>query len=100
MVLKPQATIVRPAAVSSPLDTRASGEFFSHNRRAVFGPAALSVQIVDMMGRTVFRGVGSAGKFIEWNCRSKTGEKVVPGEYLARIRTFGGIIVVQKLLAR
>ncbi|MDD5303446.1 MAG: Ig-like domain-containing protein [Elusimicrobia bacterium] len=56
------------------------------NDRAVFGPEAREVSIVDLHGRRVFHET-SAGPAIVWNCRDGSGSVVPSGVYIASIVT-------------
>jgi len=64
------------------------------NDRAVFGPEALEVSIMDLRGRRVFREARS-GSPIVWNCRDGSGNFVASGVYIARIKTRGAQDVYQ-----
>lgn len=57
-----------------------------YNDKAVFGPEAQEVSIMDLRGRRVFRETRS-GAPIEWNCRDGSGNFVASGVYIARIKT-------------
>lgn len=56
------------------------------NDKAVFGPEAREVSIVDLRGRRVFHET-SSGTPIVWACRDGSGGLVPSGVYIARITT-------------
>lgn len=66
--------------------------------RAVFGPDALSVTILDIRGRIVYKATRSSpSERIIWDYRDNSGNAVVEGTYVARIGTGGGASIVQRL---
>lgn len=73
-----------PARAPQKILTPARADGF--NDRAVFGPEAVEVSIMDLRGRRVFRETRS-GAPIVWNCKDGSGNFVASGVYIARIRT-------------
>ena len=75
-----------PAAARAPQRILTPARADGINDRAVFGPEAREVSIVDLRGRRVFHET-SAGAAIVWNCRDASGSVVPSGIYIAAIVT-------------
>lgn len=64
------------------------------NDKAVFGPDAQEVTIVDLRGRQVFRA-SKTGANIAWDCRDGAGRTLSSGVYVARIKASDSHFVYQ-----
>src|SRR5581483_217157 len=59
------------------------------NDKAVFGPDAQEVTVVDLRGRQVFRA-SKTGANISWDCRDGVGRVLSSGVYIARVKASDG----------
>lgn len=67
-----------------------------YNDKAIFGPNAAEVTIVDVRGKLAYRA-RKAGANIVWDCRDGAGRIVESGVYIARIKKADGGAIFQTL---
>jgi len=90
-------------AAAAPVPAKAPQKFLTPatadgiNDRAVFGPDAAEVTVVDLRGRRIFHAKADGGA-LAWDCRDGSGRVVPSGVYIAVVVTREGKRVYQSFV--